>query len=117
MYRELVLEITLKRPLSSPGSSQEKLNFPAEDIWIGIYNDDDEAYELWNKHIGVPASKIVRLGKEDNFGDLQAIKVPVDPVVSYIWIASQFGEGGKSGPGGSGERFLEFWNLVLINLL
>ena len=47
--------------------STEFLKIPAEDIWISVYEDDDEAYDIWEKEIGVPASKIVRLGAKENF--------------------------------------------------
>ena len=43
------------------------LGFDAASLWITIYLDDDEAFEIWNKEIGVPAERIGRLGKEDNF--------------------------------------------------
>ncbi|HOW83467.1 MAG TPA: alanine--tRNA ligase-related protein, partial [Spirochaetota bacterium] len=43
------------------------IGFPKEEIWVSIYEDDNEAFELWNRMIGVPAEKIVRLGKKDNF--------------------------------------------------
>ncbi|HNE21162.1 MAG TPA: alanine--tRNA ligase-related protein, partial [Turneriella sp.] len=47
--------------------STQFLPFPKERIWISIFENDDEAHEIWNKHIGVPAERIVRLGRADNF--------------------------------------------------
>ena len=43
------------------------LEIPEEKLWVSIYEDDDEAFEIWTKERGVPAEKIVRLGREDNF--------------------------------------------------
>ena len=45
----------------------DTLKIPAERLWPSIYENDEEAFELWNKVVGVPAERIVRLGKEDNF--------------------------------------------------
>ena len=45
----------------------EVLEIPAELLYPSIYENDDEAFEIWNKEVGVPAEKIIRLGKEDNF--------------------------------------------------
>lgn len=46
------------------------LEINPEDLWVTVYLDDDEAWEIWNKEIGVPENRIVRLGKEDNFWEL-----------------------------------------------
>ena len=43
------------------------LELPVERIWVSIYQDDDEAFDIWTKEVGVDPSRIVRLGKEDNF--------------------------------------------------
>jgi len=43
------------------------LEIPEDRLWPSIYEKDDEAFEIWNKKIGVPAERIIRLGKEDNF--------------------------------------------------
>src|SRR5690554_5327820 len=45
----------------------EHLEFPVDKLWVSIFHEDDEAFEIWNKVVGVPADRIVRLGKEDNF--------------------------------------------------
>jgi alanyl-tRNA synthetase len=45
----------------------EKMGLPKEKLWITIYQDDDEAFEIWNKTMGVPAERIVRMGMESNF--------------------------------------------------
>ncbi len=45
----------------------ETLEMPKELLWVTIYENDDEAYDIWTKEVGVDPSHIVRLGKEDNF--------------------------------------------------
>jgi alanyl-tRNA synthetase len=40
---------------------------PAEKLWASVYLDDDEAYDLWHKRIGIPESRMIRLGEEENF--------------------------------------------------
>ncbi len=47
--------------------STQFLPFPKEKIWISIFENDDEAHDIWHKHIGVPKERIVRLGRPDNF--------------------------------------------------
>ena len=94
--------------------SLRELNFPKEQIWISIYQDDDEAFDLWHQHIGVPSDRIVRLGKEDNFWGPAGSKGACGPCSElYLDRGPSFGSGPEnSGPGGEGERFLEYWNLV-----
>ncbi|MEZ4551756.1 MAG: alanine--tRNA ligase-related protein [Desulfobacterales bacterium] len=45
----------------------DKFRLPAEKLWVSVYLDDDEAYNIWHSEIGVPADRIVRLGEKDNF--------------------------------------------------
>ena len=46
------------------------IEIPENRLWVTIYEDDDEAFEIWNKQNGVPADRIIRLGKEDNFWEI-----------------------------------------------
>ncbi len=94
--------------------STDVIGFKPENIWVSIYLDDDEAFEIWNKKIGLPADKIVRLGKEDNFwgpaGDTGACG-PCSEL--YYDRGDTFGCNSKDcKPGCECERFLEYWNLV-----
>ncbi|HNW27219.1 MAG TPA: alanine--tRNA ligase [Spirochaetota bacterium] len=94
--------------------STKVIGFPAEKIWVSIYQDDDEAFALWNKNIGIPDKKIVRLGKADNFwgpaGDTGACG-PCSEL--YIDRGEAYGCGKPDcKPGCECERFLEYWNLV-----
>jgi len=86
---------------------------PADKLWASVYQDDDEAFAIWEKQIGVPSERIVRLGEKDNFwvmGDTG----PCGPC-SEIIIDQGEGVGcGKPecGPGCECDRYLEIWNLV-----
>jgi len=93
----------------------EVFKLPKEQLWITIYQDDDEAYDIWKKKIGIPAERIVRMGEKDNFwamGDTG----PCGPC-SEIHI-DQGPEVGCRRPeckiGCDCDRFLELWNLVFM---
>lgn len=49
----------------------ERMEVSKEDLWVSVYKDDEEAYKIWNEQIGVPSKRIVKLGKEDNFWELE----------------------------------------------
>lgn len=90
----------------------EVLKLPKDRLWVTIYQDDDEAFEIWNKKVGVPAERIVRMGKEDNFWEIG--QGPCGPC-SEIY----FDRGPEKGCGRPDckigcdcDRFMEFWNLV-----
>ncbi|MCS6984184.1 MAG: alanine--tRNA ligase [Leptospiraceae bacterium] len=87
------------------------LPFSKEDIWVSVYHEDNEAYELWTKYIGIPRERVVRLGREDNFWGPAGETGPCGPCSElYLDRGPKFGQ--ESKPGEGGERFLEFWNLV-----
>ena len=91
----------------------ERLNLPKEKLWITIYLDDDEAFDLWIKQ-GVPAERIVRLGKPDNFWELGVGPCGPNSEI-YIDLGEERGCGSPDcGPSCECGRFLEFWNLVFI---
>ena len=48
----------------------EVLNMPVDKLWVTIYEDDDEAFDIWTKNVGVAPDRIVRMGKEDNFWEI-----------------------------------------------
>ncbi len=88
---------------------------PEDKLWVSIYLDDDEAYDLWHNRIGVPADRIVRLGEEENFwamGDTG----PCGPC-SEIHM-DRGGECELNNPNCGVDcdcdRFLEIWNLVFM---
>ena len=93
-------------------TDEKWLALPEERLWVTIYQDDDEAFEIWNKTIGVPAERIVRLGKEDNFWEHGS--GPCGPCSEiYFDRGIEFGCGSPDcKPGCDCDRFMEFWNLV-----
>lgn len=93
----------------------KELGLPAEQMWISVFDDDDEAFELWEKVEDLPKGRIVRLGEKDNFwamGDTG----PCGPC-SEIHI-DQGREAGCDRPdcavGCDCDRYLELWNLVFM---
>ncbi|MBI5897379.1 MAG: alanine--tRNA ligase [Desulfobacterales bacterium] len=88
---------------------------PSDKLWASVYTDDAEAYELWHKRIGIPAERMVRLGKKDNFwamGDTG----PCGPCSEiHIDRGAAFGCGKPDcGVDCACDRFLEIWNLVFM---
>jgi len=84
-------------------------------LWISVFHDDDEAFELWNKRIGVPSDKIVRLGEKDNFwamGDTG----PCGPCSEIHFDRGEaFGcDRPDCQVGCDCDRYLEIWNLVFM---
>jgi alanyl-tRNA synthetase len=90
----------------------ERLELDPKDLWVTIYLDDDEAFELWNKMVGIPEEKIIRLGKDDNFWELEV--GPSGPCSEiYVDRGEKYGCGREDcKPGCDCDRFLEVWNLV-----
>lgn len=92
--------------------STEVFGFDPEKIWATVYQDDDEAFALWEKIL--PAKKIVRLGEKDNFwamGDTG----PCGPCSElYYDRGAKFGSAPGIAEDSTGERYLEFWNLVFM---
>ncbi|HMK97733.1 MAG TPA: alanine--tRNA ligase [Acidimicrobiales bacterium] len=88
----------------------EVLGLEAERLWVTVYNDDDEAADIWADEIGVPREKIQRTG-EDNFWEMGDTG-PCGPCSEIHYDRGpQWGAGG--GPvGGSETRYIELWNLV-----
>ena len=90
----------------------EVMELPAERLWITIYEDDDEAFEIWNKNVGIPAEKIIRMGKADNFWEIGS--GPCGPCSEIHWDRGEaFGCGKPTcAVGCDCDRFMEIWNLV-----
>ncbi len=94
------------------------LEFPKDRIWVTVYKDDDEAFELWKKVANVPSDRIVRLGNKDNFwamGDTG----PCGPCSEII---IDRGEQASCGPDCAlgvcdCDRWLEIWNLVFMQYM
>ena len=89
----------------------EDLEIPADRLWISIYEEDDEAFDIWTKTHGIPAERIVRLGKEDNFWEHGT--GPCGPC-SEIYFDRGEGVGcgrPECAVGCDCDRFMEIWNL------
>ena len=90
----------------------KELEIPADRLYISVYQDDDEAYDIWTKSVGIPEDHMVRLGKEDNFWEHGS--GPCGPC-SEIYFARglKYGCGKPTcGVGCDCDRFMEIWNLV-----
>ena len=88
------------------------LKIPADRLWPSVYLEDDEAYRIWHDKIGVPAQRIVRLGKEDNFWEHG--QGPCGPCSEiYFDRGEKYGCGKPDcRPGCDCDRYMEIWNIV-----
>ncbi|MFJ6948391.1 alanine--tRNA ligase [Streptomyces wuyuanensis] len=83
-----------------------------EKLWITVYLDDDEAERIWREVVGVPAERIQRLGKKDNFWSM-GVPGPCGPCSEINYDRGpEFGAEG--GPAVNDERYVEIWNLVFM---
>ena len=99
----------------------EVYKLPAEKLWVTVYAEDDEAYEIWNKQVGIPAERIVRIGDNkgaryasDNFW-MMGDTGPCGPCTEIFY---DHGPDIAGGPPGSadedGDRYIEIWNNVFM---
>lgn len=94
---------------------------PSERLWVTVYHTDDEAYDIWNKEVGVPADRIVRIGDNkgapfasDNFWQM-ADTGPCGPCTEIFYDHGPDVAGGPPGsPDEDGDRYIEIWNLVFM---
>lgn len=102
-------------------TSPQWLALPKEKLWVTVYETDDEAYEIWNKQIGVPVERIVRIGDNkgapyasDNFWQMGDTG-PCGPCTEIFY---DHGDHLWGGPPGSaeqdGDRYIEIWNVVFM---
>ncbi|MDD5731177.1 MAG: alanine--tRNA ligase [Candidatus Omnitrophica bacterium] len=96
----------------------KELKIDSDKLWVSVYQDDDEAYNIWKDKIGIPENKIVKLGDKDNFWPAEAkTKGPNGPCGPCSEIFYDFGPAVGCGekvcdPSCSCGRFVEIWNLV-----
>ncbi len=92
----------------------ETLGLPAEKLWVTVFEEDDEAAEIWLKGIGVDANRFSRCGVKDNFwamGDTG----PCGPCSEIFYDHGSHVPGGPPGsPDEDGDRYIEIWNLVFM---
>ncbi|HTC25704.1 alanine--tRNA ligase [Dyella sp.] len=97
------------------------LKLQPEKLWVTVYHTDDEAYDIWNKEMGVPAERIVRIGDNkgapfasDNFWQM-ADTGPCGPCTEIFYDHGPEIAGGPPGsPDEDGDRYIEIWNLVFM---
>ena len=95
--------------------STEVLNLDADKIWVSVYTEDDEAADIWEREIGIPPKKIVRLGAKDNFWGPAGETGACGPCSElHIDRGEHLGCGRPDCAPGCEEceRFMEYWNLV-----
>ena len=86
--------------------------FPEEKLWATVYDDDDEAIDLWHREVGLPLDRIQRRGPKDNYWSM-GVPGPGGPCSEiYYDRGPQFGREG--GPVADEDRYLEVWNLVFM---
>jgi len=94
---------------------------PKDKLWVTVYHTDDEAFDIWNKEVGVPAERIVRIGDNkgapyasDNFWQM-ADTGPCGPCTEIFFDHGEDIAGGPPGsPDEDGDRYIEIWNLVFM---
>ena len=99
----------------------EHFMLPAEKLWVTVYAEDDEAYDIWNKEVGIPAERIVRIGDNkgarymsDNFW-MMGDTGPCGPCSEIFFDHGEDVAGGPPGsPDEDGDRYIEIWNLVFM---
>ena len=92
----------------------EVLKLDKDKLWITVYKDDDEAEEIWKNTIGVDASRIARLGDDENFWSMGDTG-PCGPCSEIFFDHGDHIEGSPPGADGDeGDRFVEIWNLVFM---
>ena len=92
----------------------EEIELPKERLWVSIYKDDDEAFDIWVNEIGFPADRISRCGEKDNFWQMGDTG-PCGPCSEIFYDHGEHIAGGPPGtPEEDGDRFIEIWNLVFM---
>ena len=94
----------------------EEFGLPAERLWVTVFEDDDEAEQIWRRDIGVPASRFSRIGARDNFWSMGDTG-PCGPCSEIFYDHGPEVAGlppGESADGDDGDRYIEIWNLVFM---
>lgn len=92
--------------------STKEFGLPADRLWVSVYEEDDEAFEIWHDEVGVPVERIKRMGEEDNFWTSGATG-PCGPC-SELYYDFHPERGYKNTDLGDDSRFIEFYNLVFM---
>ncbi|HAE8984861.1 TPA_asm: alanine--tRNA ligase [Salmonella enterica subsp. enterica serovar Javiana] len=94
---------------------------PKERLWVTVYETDDEAYEIWEKEVGIPRERIIRIGDNkgapyasDNFWQMGDTG-PCGPCTEIFYDHGEHIWGGPPGsPEEDGDRYIEIWNIVFM---
>ena len=83
-------------------------------IWPTVFETDDEAFEIWRDEVGVPANRIIRMGKKDNFWSM-GVAGPCGPCSELAYdLGDTYGAASELGPAQNEDRYVEIWNLVFM---
>lgn len=89
----------------------EVINLEKDRLWITIYKDDDQAFDIWHNKIGLAEERILRMGKKDNYWEIGT--GPCGPCSEIHYDrGEEYGTSKEDVVGGEGDRYLEIWNLV-----
>ncbi len=99
----------------------EVFKLPKEKLWVTVYAEDDEAYDIWTKEVGVPAERVIRIGDNkgaryasDNFW-MMGDTGPCGPCTEIFYDHGEHIWGGPPGsPEEDGDRYIEIWNNVFM---
>ena len=104
--------ITMAWKLLTSSVKDGGYGFDPEKLWVTIYLDDEEAYDIWRNKVGIPEHKIQRRGMADNYWSM-GVPGPCGPC-SEIYFDRGPEHGKEGGPIADEERYLEVWNLVFM---
>jgi len=104
--------IALAWELLTKSISDGGYGFSEDKLWVTVYEDDDEAVNIWEKQVGVPKNRIQRRGMADNFWSM-GVPGPCGPC-SEIYFDRGSAYGKEGGPIADEDRYLEIWNLVFM---
>jgi len=90
----------------------EVLEIPEDKLWASVFLDDDEAYDIWVKTIGIPEDRIVRLGRDENFWEIGTGPCGPCSEIHFDRGPEYYCEKEDCKPGDEGDRIIEIWNLV-----
>ncbi len=92
----------------------ERLGLDKDKLWVTVFEEDDEAYDLWAQKMGVPVERIARIGAKDNFWQMGDTG-PCGPCTEIFYDHGPDVWGGPPGtPEEDGDRYIEIWNLVFM---
>jgi len=91
----------------------EEMGFKPENLVVSVFRDDDEAYDIWRDQIGIPESKLYRLGEDENFWSMGDTG-PCGPCSEIHFDWGELPDHPNDDPSSETGRFLEIWNLVFM---